>query len=72
MYPAKSRKAVDNMIATIQDNITQCNAAHSTAVQIGLSVGYAVWDPEKDRTVDDLYNRADQNMYQMKNERKNA
>jgi diguanylate cyclase (GGDEF)-like protein len=70
VYPAKSIKAVEGMIAAIQENVAQWNAAHNEQADIGLSIGYSVWNPKTDRKAADLYNRADQKMYEMKNGKK--
>jgi len=63
-------QAVDDMIAGIHSNITQWNQNHNEPVSIGLSIGYSVWQPDIDDTVDALYQRADQKMYEAKNNKK--
>jgi len=66
VYPAKNIKAVEGMIADIQNNIAQWNDTHTEPVRIGLSIGYSVWDPKTDQSPEDLYQRADQKMYEAK------
>ena len=70
VYPAKSIKVVEGMILSIQENVAQWNAAHAEQADIGLSVGYSVWNPKIDHKPGDLYNRADLKMYEMKNGKK--
>ncbi len=70
VYPAKDTKAVEVMISGILRNVIQWNSRNSESVNIGLSIGYAVWRPDNSDTVDELYKRADQKMYQVKNEKK--
>jgi len=61
---------VEGLIARIQYNIVTWNASHRDMVQISLSIGYSVWDPEKDQNFETLYRRADQNMYRAKRSKK--
>ncbi len=63
-------QAVEDMIAGIHSNIFQWNQEHDEPVSIGLSIGYSIWLPETDDTVDALYQRADQKMYEAKNTKK--
>jgi len=63
-------QAVEDMIAGIHSNITQWNHDHNEPVNIGLSIGYSIWLPEAKDTVEALYQRADQKMYEAKNIRR--
>ena len=38
--------------------------------KVGASIGYALYDPKLDNSVDDVFRRADQDMYQKKKEMK--
>ncbi len=67
--PPRTPKAVEAMIAGILRNVLKWNTNCGEPVGIGLSIGYAVWRPDSSDSVDNLYKRADQKMYQVKNER---
>jgi len=41
----------------------EATAKHKAKVDVGLSVGYAVYDPDKDRTYSEVFHRADNAMY---------
>ncbi len=71
VYPADTTKAVEGVIARIRNNVVQWNSARTEPVEIGLSIGYAVWNAAGD-TVEELYRRADLRMYEAKNEKKQA
>ena len=70
VYPAESVKEVEAIIAGILRNVLRWNTLCTEPVSIGLSIGYAVWQPEAGETVEDLYKRADRKMYQVKSAKK--
>jgi len=70
VYSAGDIERVEALIAKIQHNITVWNTTHRDMVPISLSIGYSVWDPQKDESFETVYGRADQNMYQAKRAKK--
>ena len=70
VHSVKDIQAVEDIIAEIQSNITQWNLDHDEPVKIGLSIGYSVWQSDTEDTVEDFCQRADQKMYEVKNEKK--
>ena len=72
VYPAESLLAVKAIIKAIETNTDRWNREHTEPVAIGLSIGYAVWDPESGFNAEALYNRADQQMYRVKNAKKDG
>jgi len=70
VYSADDIESVEGLIAKVQYNIITWNTAHRDMVQISLSIGYSVWDPQRDQSFETLYSRADQNMYQAKRKKK--
>ena len=72
VYPAESTKAVESIISGILRNVIHWNSLRGEQVKIGLSIGYSVWRPGGKDTVDDLYKRADAQMYQIKSAKKTS
>ena len=72
VYPVDNIEAVEGLIAKIQYNIIIWNAAHKDLIPLSLSLGYSVWDPENDKSIDSLYRRADQKMYEAKRAKRMA
>jgi len=70
VYRAKDTDAVESMISSIQANVARWNKKSNEIVSIGLSIGYAIWQPEIDENIEALYKQADQKMYQAKNAKK--
>ena len=70
VHSVKDIQAVEDMIAGIQSNIIQWNLDHDEPVNIGLSIGYSVWHSDTEDSVEDFYQRADQNMYEAKSVKK--
>lgn len=70
--PAETAVEVSDFISCIQNNVAAWNDAHPNRKPIGLSIGYAIWDPEKDASFESLLSRADQQMYEMKNAKKSC
>ena len=60
----------EEFIARIHMNVAAWNGAHADMRPIGLSIGYAEWDPEKDCGYESLLARADARMYEVKNAKK--
>ncbi|MFH1512743.1 MAG: GGDEF domain-containing protein [Bacillota bacterium] len=69
-YPAESIDAVEGIISKILRDVIHWNSMRNEPVSIGLSIGYSVWQPDTGDTVDDLFKRADQKMYQVKSAKK--
>ena len=68
VYPATTRRVVEEMIANILRNVIRWNTKMKGQTNIGLSIGYSVWEPND--TVDAFYQRADRKMYLVKAEKK--
>ncbi len=60
----------EEIIARVQANVSEWNRAHASMKTIGLSIGYAEWDSQKDVSVESLLARADERMYAVKNAKK--
>lgn len=60
----------EEIIARVQANVSEWNRAHASMKPIGLSIGYAEWDSQKDVSVESLLARADERMYAVKNAKK--
>ena len=60
----------EEIIARVQMNVTSWNATHPNRKPIGLSIGYAQWDPQQDISYESLLARADRRMYEVKNAKK--
>lgn len=67
VYPAEDIQAVEAIIEKIQANIAKWNRERNEPVSIGLSIGFAVWNSETGESVEDLYKKADREMYLAKN-----
>ena len=70
VYPAENLREVENLIAKILRNAIRWNTIADDPVKIGLSIGYTTWRFDQSDTVDDFYRRADEKMYQVKNEKR--
>ncbi len=70
VYPARNKHEVEDLIETIQSNVIAWNRLQTEPVTIGLSIGYSVWNPDTDEYVEELYKRADQEMYLAKSKKK--
>ncbi len=66
VYPAASEEAVTALIEAIHKGLRAWNAANPEMSPIGVSVGYAIWDPQKNDSAEALIKRADQLMYEEK------
>ena len=72
VYPGASEGAITALIEAIQESLRAWNKDNPDMSPIGVSVGYAVWDPEKDDSAEALIKRADQRMYEEKNAKRCA
>lgn len=72
VYPAGSEQAILDLIDQIDSNLERCNRNHREEKPVGLSLGYAIFDPDMGDNPDELIHRADQNMYRVKNAKKCA
>jgi diguanylate cyclase (GGDEF)-like protein len=70
VYPAKNMNDVEKIITKILSSVIRWNTEHSEPIDIGLSVGYSLWQPDADDTLEDLYRRADDKMYEAKSMKK--
>ena len=69
VYPADSVEEVEWLIAKVGNNISAWNATNNELIPLSLSIGYSIWQPEADDSIDALYKRADQSMYETKRAR---
>lgn len=64
------------MVEKICDDIDECIARYAKKLnvpyELSLSCGYTVYNPEKHKTIPDLMEEADNNMYEMKKKKKSA
>lgn len=60
------------IIARVHTNIEEWNATHRDMKPIGLSIGFAEWDPQLDKSYETLLSRADARMYEVKNAKRCA
>ena len=70
VYPAASRQAVQELLSNIEKRLQDWNSEHTGTESIGLSVGYSVFEPEQGDSPEALFNRADREMYLVKNAKK--
>ena len=70
VYPASDRQAVDDLIDSIDNNLRIWNEMHSDVQPIQLSLGYSMYQTDRDDCAEALIRRADQQMYQIKNAKK--
>ncbi len=70
VYPAASRQAVQELLSNIEKKLQDWNGEHTGTESIGLSVGYSVFEPEQGDSAEALFNRADREMYLVKNAKK--
>ena len=72
VYPADTLRDVQSLISTILRNAIRWNTMTDDPVKIGLSIGYSTWRFGQGDSVDALYRRADEKMYEVKDEKKKA
>ncbi|NTU77040.1 MAG: diguanylate cyclase [Alphaproteobacteria bacterium] len=72
VLPPGTEMNAEQFIARIETSVAAWNAAHADMKPIGLSIGFAVWNPEKDFSYESLLARADAHMYEVKNAKKHA
>lgn len=72
VYPASDIDAVTKLTDTIRNNLKKWNAEHPGDSSISLSIGCAIYDTERDECADSLVGRADRNMYEEKNAKRQA
>ena len=70
IMPFNSQNDIMNKLNLFRKNIREKNR-RSFVVPINIAAGYAVYNPEMDKTLDDTKNRADELMYRNKQELKN-
>ena len=72
VYSAPNRQAVEDLIGTIEEHLRVWNSTHTGTESIGLSIGHTVFEPERGDSPDALIDRADREMYLVKNAKKNC
>lgn len=70
VLPPTLEMDVEQIIAQVQANVSDWNASHPDRKPIGLSIGFAEWDPQLDKSYETLISRADVRMYEVKNAKK--
>lgn len=61
---------IERLIETINDNVKRFNDKGSVEFYLSLSMGYSLWIPHSNGTIDTLVSEADNNMYEAKLEKK--
>ena len=72
VYSAPNLQAVQELLDAVDENLRAWNSSHPGTESIGLSVGYSVFKPEQGDSPEALIERADREMYLVKNAKKNA
>ncbi|HWQ96487.1 MAG TPA: diguanylate cyclase [Clostridia bacterium] len=72
VLPPSMEADAEELIQQVEANVTGWNQSHPEMKPIGLSIGYAEWDPQLDRSYESLLSRADARMYEVKNDKKCA
>lgn len=70
VYPTDTIKAVETLIAEIRANINRFNSTDTLQVNLGLSIGYAIWNPDADQNMKNAFEHADEMMYREKSKKK--
>ena len=70
VLPPGTGMEAEQFIARIETSVAAWNAAHADMKPIGLSIGFAEWNAEKDFSYESLVARADAHMYEVKNAKK--
>ena len=70
VLPPGTGMEAEQFIARIETSVAAWNAAHADMKPIGLSIGFAEWNAEKDFSYESLLARADAHMYEVKNAKK--
>ena len=72
VLPVNSEVDAEEIIVRVEANVAEWNRTHAEREPIGLSIGFAVWDPRLDESYETLLSRADARMYEVKNAKKCA
>jgi diguanylate cyclase (GGDEF)-like protein len=72
VLPPSMETDAEELIQQVQVNVTSWNQSHPEMKPIGLSIGYAEWDPKQDKSYEMFLARADARMYEVKNAKKCA
>jgi len=70
VLPVNSDVDAEEIIARVENNISDWNHSHEQLKSIGLSIGYSKWDAQSDTSFEALVARADKHMYESKNAKK--
>ena len=72
VLPPSMEADAEELIQQVQENAEAWNRSHPEMKPIGLSIGYAEWDPKQDKSYETFLARADARMYEVKNAKKCA
>lgn len=72
VLPASADVNAEEIIARVEQSVTEWNAMHPDMNPIAFSIGYAEWDSHMDKSYETLLARADARMYEVKNAKKCA
>lgn len=72
VLPPSMETDAEELIQQVQVNVTSWNQSHPEMKPIGLSIGFAEWDPNQDKSYEMFLARADARMYEVKNAKKCA
>ena len=72
VLPANADSDAEEIIARVEQNVAEWSIAHPDMKPISLSIGYAAWDSQLDKSYETLLARADARMYEVKNAKKSA
>ena len=70
VLPHNQEVDAEEIITRVQANVADWNRALTDMRPIGLSIGYAEWDPKRDISYESLLSRADERMYAVKKAKK--
>ena len=66
-----SKKSIDKMLEELEKFVIEVNK-QTFVVRVSVATGYAVYNPELDKSLDDTMRRADEMMYKNKQEMKKS
>jgi len=72
VLPPNPEVGAEEIIARVQTNVADWNTSHPDRKPFGLSIGFAEWDPQLDKSYETLLSRADARMYEVKNAKRRA
>ena len=57
---------IETLVEEFNRTLSECTNLDNQWEQLSAAIGYALYDPQKDSCADDVFQRADKNMYQNK------